>query len=199
MNPHILFNAFNGLAELVVRDPRAAERSIRSLAGLMRKLLDATERSAYSLDEERALVEDYLAAEALRLGARLRVDWTWDEGLGDLPFIPLLLQPLVENAIKHGIALTEGGGDLRLGASMEGARLRLEVRNTGQAPPPAIREGVGLRNLRSRLSWAYGDAAGVALRREGDWTVARMWLEPYLISHLPTETTHGRPQDRPGG
>ncbi|MFN8010755.1 MAG: histidine kinase [Holophagaceae bacterium] len=178
LNPHVLFNALNSLAELLQQDPGEAERCLRSMASLLRRILEASEVSSHPLGEERALVEDYLAVEAVRHGRRLRVEWDWDAALDGLPVMPLLLQPLVENALKHGISRTRRGGCLRLAAWREGARLRLRVANEGPAPAaaPGPRAGIGLKNLRARLALAYGDSAFLDFRREEPWTLADLDL-----------------------
>ena len=109
LHPHVLFNAMNGLAELIHRDPEAAEESVRHISALLRKVLDAAEQPAYTLGDERELLMDYLHMEGIRLRERLRLRWDWDERLDSLPLPPLLLQPLVENALKHGITPCEEG------------------------------------------------------------------------------------------
>lgn len=178
LNPHVLFNALNGLAELVTKSPEDAERSIRHLSDLLRKVLTASEQDQSRLGEERRLLEDYLHMEALRLGPRLRLDWDWDPEMDRVWMPPLLLQPLVENAIKHGIANSKGGGQLCIRARREGSDVVLTVQNTGQplvqAGPP---EGVGLRNLRARLDLCYADRASLSLRPEHGWTVAEIRVQ----------------------
>ncbi|HTL98595.1 MAG TPA: histidine kinase [Holophagaceae bacterium] len=181
LHPHVLFNSLNGLAELALKDPPRAERSIRALSDLLRKLLEASQSTYLPLSSERALVEDYLAVESMRLGERLAVEWQWDPGLDGCAAIPLLLQPLAENAIKHGIAPQLAGGRMVLGARREGAEIRLTVRTTGAPLTEGDGRGLGLANLRFRLALAYGEAAGLGLAREGDWTAAEVripWETP---------------------
>jgi hypothetical protein len=175
LHPHVLFNALNGLAELVRKDPVAAEACIGSLSKVMRHLVDTSDRRYVTLEEERRLVADYLAVEAMRLGARLQVDWEIDEDLLDLQLHPLLLQPLVENAIKHGISPHPAGGALMVAARREGEGVQLEVRNTG-VPLGQRREGTGTSNLKGRLALAYGEDADFLLTEDGGWTVARIAL-----------------------
>jgi hypothetical protein len=176
MNPHVLFNAIGGLTELVREDPTAAEEALVSLAGLLRGLLENGSRAQAPLASERTLIEQYLDLEHIRLGARLRVAWDWASELEGLELPPLLLQPLVENAIKHGIAPHRGGGDLRIFLQPEGERLRLGVANTGQPLEEGSVEGVGLRNLRERLVLLGERPEALRLRREGSWTVAELVL-----------------------
>jgi len=173
MNPHVLFNAISGVTEMVREDPAGAERALLDLAGLLRYLLDHGGQALQTLGEERILVTRYLALEQLRLGKRLRVEWRWDSGLDDRKLPPLLLQPLVENAIKHGIAPERAGGELRISARSSGADLELEVANTGLPPREGAAESVGLGNLRERLAILGADPiAAFRLRREGPWTLA---------------------------
>lgn len=106
MNPHVLFNAISGLSEMVREEPEAAEKALLNLSGLLRDLLDYSARNRAPLSQERTMVERYLALEQIRLGKRLRVTWDWDPALESRELPPLMLQPLVENALKHGIAPT---------------------------------------------------------------------------------------------
>ncbi|MBK8727128.1 MAG: histidine kinase [Holophagaceae bacterium] len=173
LHPHVLFNALNGLAELIHKDADAAEESVRRMSALLRNILRASRRDAFTLDEERSLVEDYLHLEGLRLGPRLRVAWVWDEALNGQRVPPLIIQPLVENAIKHGISTCRTGGDLVVTARRAGGVLDLEVRNTGSALVQGLAgQGIGVENLRRRLQLAYGEAAQLSLGTEGAWTVA---------------------------
>ncbi len=176
MNPHVLFNAISGLTELVREDPEAAERALVSLADLLRGLLDHGARAAVPLALERELVERYLALEQIRLGRRLQVDWQWDRALEAAEVPPLLLQPLVENALKHGIAPSRTGGEVRIGLQARDGDLELEVANTGLALQDAAPEGVGVHNLRERLALLGLPEAAFSLFRDGDWTRARIRL-----------------------
>jgi hypothetical protein len=181
LSPHVLFNTLNALAELARRDPEATEKALLDLSELYERMLHHGDRLLAPLSEERKVLERYLNVQALRLGARLQVEWDWDSGLDALQVPPLLLQPLVENALKHGIAPQAGLGTLRISGKRDAGRARLEVRNTGRTPGSPRAEGTGLRNLKERLHLAYGGKAGFDLVREGDWTVAHLDLpeEPW--------------------
>jgi hypothetical protein len=176
MNPHVLFNAISGLTELVREDPDAAEKALVSLSGLLRHLLDYSARRLAPLASERTLVEQYLALQQIRLGKRLRVAWEWEEAVQFLEVPPLLLQPLVENALKHGIGPHRGGGDLRIVLRTSGAGLELEVANTGRALPESYQEGIGLKNLKERLE-LFLPGSKLRLFREGEWTRAILELK----------------------
>ncbi|HZU52311.1 MAG TPA: histidine kinase [Holophagaceae bacterium] len=183
MHPHVLFNSLNGIVELIVKDPPAAEESVRALSDLLRRLLAAAESPFIALSEERAMVEAYLALESLRLGSRMEARWEWDSGLQDLRVPPLTLQPLVENAIKHGISPSKRGGTLVVILEREGNGLVLAVKNTGVSAQPSSAPGfgMGLRNLRERLVLAYGTGATLTLEREGDWTVALVRIRDFIL------------------
>lgn len=177
MNPHVLFNAISGLTELVREDPEAAEAALVNLSDLLRALLDHGSRLRAPLGDERRLVEHHLALERLRLGRRLRESWTWPEALDALEIPPLMIQPLVENALKHGVSLAVGGGSLDVKVTREGDQLCVRVANTGPAPAEVDGPGLGLRNLRERLSLLGAPVEALRLQREGDWTVAELRLE----------------------
>ncbi len=177
LHPHVLFNALNGILELLHKDVLAAETCVRNMADLLRRLLDASEQTFFRLDQERQLVEHYLAIESMRLGSRLRVAWEWADTLNGRLVPPLLLQPLVENAIKHGIAPNVEGGEIRIRLLVEGGLLRLEVWNTGCLPSDGTRRGaVGVKNLKARLALAFGAEGRYQLERQGEWTQASVTL-----------------------
>lgn len=172
LDPHVLYNALGGLAELVRSKPDAAEEALLDLADLYRSLTALGQKTLIQLGEERKLLEQFLAIEQLRLGTRLRVTWDWPESVDGVLLPPLLVQPLVENALKHGLAPSESGGELRLSARLEGQTLSVRVDNSGLpwAPGP---EGTGLGHLRARLALLGG-----ALRvedRDG-WTSTELRL-----------------------
>jgi signal transduction histidine kinase len=172
LSPHVLFNSLNGLAELVRQDVDRAEQAILDLAELYRSLLRHGDRPLAPLGDERAMVKRYLAVESLRLGDRLRVRWDWDEDLDRMMAPPFLLQPLVENALKHGIAGHPEGGEVRIKGSRDGEAFHLQVANTGRPASLVLGEGIGLRNLEARLKLAYGDRGRFHLHGEYGWTLA---------------------------
>ncbi|HBK56991.1 MAG TPA: histidine kinase [Xanthomonadales bacterium] len=175
IRPHFLFNMMNTIASLVHRDPDAAERAIEDTADLFRAAL-GRDKGDSSLDEELNLTRRYLAVEALRLGERLRVRWALREPLPNaLPMPRLLLQPLVENAVIHGIARLAEGGEILIEGGVEGDRLRITI---GNPAPPSRRhdrhpghenhESHGQQNVNLRLQYHYGPKARMtATNREG--------------------------------
>lgn len=172
LSPHVLFNSLNNLAELVRQDPEAAEQAILDLAELYRALLRHGDRPLAPLGDERQLVRRYLAVEKIRLGGRLRVHWDWDEGLDEVTAPPFLLQPLVENALKHGIAGHPEGGEIRIKGNLLRGAFHLQVANNGRPASLVLGEGVGLRNLEARLKLAYGERSRFQLHAEYGWTLA---------------------------
>jgi hypothetical protein len=175
MNPHVLFNALSGLSELVHEDPDAAEEALLELSRMLRLLLHHVSRPLMSLKEERELIRSYLTVEKIRLGNLLTVEWLWPEWVDMLSYPPLLLMPLVENAIKHGVAQSTMGGRLRIEASRDGQQLRLRVSNTGHEESRTAGHGMGHRNLEERLLILHPQAQ-FGLTREGPWTVAELRL-----------------------
>jgi hypothetical protein len=177
LEPHVLYNALNGLAELVHEDPLAAEEMIARLADLYRMLTVHGDAGLIRLEQERRLVEAYLAMEQMRLGERLQVAWRWPEWADPLPLPPFFLLPLVENAIKHGISPAEAGGQVVIACARTGAGVILSVENTGRALQ-GERRGVGLGNLEARLGLWTEMPASFKLTASGPWTVATVEWRP---------------------
>jgi LytS/YehU family sensor histidine kinase len=180
LDPHVLYNALGALSELVRENPAAAEEALLDFSDLYRRLTLLRERPFITLGEERELLERYLAIEDLRLGARLRVAWDWPSELDALQAPPLLVLPLVENAIKHGISPLRSGGELKLQlARLPEGGLRVRIANTGK---PLVLDaailGTGLRNLRARLALLGSGTSKLDLVSEGGWTVACLLLAP---------------------
>ena len=176
LSPHALFNTLNALAELARRDPEATERGLLDLSDLYEQMLGMSALRQVTLGEERSFLERYLALQTMRLGDRLRLEWAWDPALDGIRVLPLILQPLVENAHKYGIACEAGGGALRIQARREGGFLNLAVGNTGRPPGPRRPGGMGLANLEDRLRLAYHGRAALRLERQGDWTLATLHI-----------------------
>jgi two-component system sensor histidine kinase AlgZ len=169
VHPHFLFNSLNSISSLVTTDPKRAREMCILLAEFFRKTLALGEKSSVSLEEELAVARTYLAIEGLRLGPRLNIEELVDEAARLCRLPPLLLQPIVENAIRHGIATCAEGGTLRIEARTDGQRLRISVENPfdPDAPPrPGV--GLGLPNVRRRLLTGYGERAAVEAQRTAD-------------------------------
>lgn len=161
VNPHFLFNALNNLRALINEDPARAREMLSRLSNTLRHTLQHSARERVPLADELAVVRDYIALEELHHEERLRVDWHVDPATADASVPPMLLQLLVENAIKHGIARTPGGGVVDVSIQRHGPRLAVAVSNPGQWKPGSSEgTGLGLANLRERLARAGGEGAG---------------------------------------
>ena len=181
IRPHFLFNSMNTVAALVRVDPDAAERTIEDLCELFRAALgQAGAGREGTLGEELALIERYLAIEQLRLGERLRVRRELDGLPADYPLPRLLLQPLVENAVRHGIQPLREGGEILLRGRVDGRALRIDVSNPLPPAPGTPGHGHGLANVRQRVAWRYGARAAVeAGPQQGRFAVClRLPLDP---------------------
>jgi two-component system sensor histidine kinase AlgZ len=164
-NPHFLFNSLNAIAGLVGVDPERAERAIEALSESMRYALESTRTARVPLEREIEAVRDHLELERLRHGERLRASLDLEPGLESLPVPPLCLQPVVENAILHGISRREAGGKLAVCARREGGHLLLRVDDDGPGPRGSAHAGTGtaLSDLRDRLALLYGEAATLSV------------------------------------
>jgi signal transduction histidine kinase len=185
LDPHVLYNALGALSELVREDPRKAEEALLDFSDFYRRLTRLREVEWIRLEEERALLEQYLAMEGLRLGSRLEVVWEWPEALQELRIPPLLVLPLVENALKHGIAPCASGGRLGIRLQRLDEGLEVAVLNTGQplgAPDP---KGTGLRNLKARLELLGRGASTLALMTTSEGTCARLNLASDQVREAP--------------
>lgn len=155
MNPHFLFNALNTVASLVRSSPSSAERVVEDLADVLRTTLQRSAEAMSTVGAEVDYLRAYLAVEETRWGDRLRVVWDVPDALRALALPPMLLQPLVENALGHGLARIDGG-TVRISACAQGARLVVTVQDDGEGFPVAWKEGTGIGNLRQRLATVYG-------------------------------------------
>ena len=182
LNPHFLFNALHSMAELVHSDPKLAEQLLVRLGELLRQVLQSSARQEVTLAEELEFIRGYLDIEQMRLGERLKVDWDVESAALQARVPSLVLQPLVENAIQHGIAAVTGPGTLLLVARRDGEFLQLEVRDNGpglarsqdtQGPGNGSGNGIGIANTRARLERLYGARQSFDLQA-GDGLAVRL-------------------------
>jgi two-component system LytT family sensor kinase len=167
LHPHFLFNTLQAAAVLVHEDANAAEDVLLRLSELLRIAFDEMGQQEVPLSEELAFLNLYLGIQKQRFRDRLTVEVNADENVLALRVPSLILQPLVENALHHGIGARRDHDTVEVSASSHDEFLELEVRNFGsnlKSPLPATRQGVGLRNTRSRLEQLYGEAATLTLR-----------------------------------
>jgi two-component system sensor histidine kinase AlgZ len=172
IRPHFLFNSLNAVLALVRSDPRRAERTLEDLADLFRALV-SDGRSLVRLADEISLVERYAAIEQLRLGERLRMSWDLDQAPVDALLPPLVLQPLLENAVYHGVEPGTGIGDVLVRIERKGDRVHVLVENplrpAGSKGEGAVRSGnhMALDNIRERLMLFFDAEAKLETRTEG--------------------------------
>ena len=168
IEPHFLFNALNSIAGLIrERQSREAIATLVTLSDFLRRTISASNRQEVPLSEELDFVRQYLATQKVRFAERLQLSVDVPAELHDAAIPNLILQPLVENAIKHGIAKRQEGGSVRIAASSQDNRLHIRVSNDGPSLAPGWEEvatGVGLTNVRARLKALYGDAASFVMR-----------------------------------
>jgi two-component system sensor histidine kinase AlgZ len=174
IRPHFLFNSMNTIAALIRSRPADAERAVEDLADLFRASL-ADARVQVALEDELALARGHLRMEQLRLGERLKVEWRAVDAPSAARVPRLLLQPLVENAVRHGIEPLPGGGTVSISVRAQDGALVLEVENPRPAPGAALPidgevEGnrMALANIRQRLELVYGSKAALAVHEEAD-------------------------------
>jgi two-component sensor histidine kinase len=180
IEPHFIFNALNAVTGLI-REKRDEEAiaAVASLGDLLRRVTDRSERQFVTLDDEMDFILKYLEIQQLRFAERLRCQLDIPADLMRAQVPDFILQPLVENAIKHGIAKRAKGGELRIGAAREGELLTFSIFNEGPALAAGAHDGVGLANTRQRLQALYGDAQSLALRDVPRGVLATVTL-PYL-------------------
>lgn len=176
IRPHFLFNSMNTVAALIRVDPAAAERTVEDLCELFRAALGQRDTGDGTLGDELALVERYLAIEQLRLGERLRVRRELHELPPGFPLPRLLLQPLVENAIRHGIQPLREGGEVLLRGGRDGDGIVIEIINPLPDTPARPGNGHGLDSVRQRIGYRYGPRADVQAGAQGDRFVVRLQL-----------------------
>ena len=173
LNPHFLFNALHSIAELVHQDPKLAEQLIVRLGELLRQALETTRQPELTLSEELEFIRGYLDIEQMRLGDRLRVNWEVEPDALQARVPSLVLQPLVENAIQHGIAATAAPGTLTLRARRQDGFLHVDIADSGPglASPDLRPQGIGIANTRARLQRLYGERHGFELQHGSGLTV----------------------------
>lgn len=187
IHPHFLFNSLNAISALTTVDPKAAREMSLRLAEFLRKTLKLGATQMITLSEELTLIDDFIAIEKTRFGARLSFAKSVDEEALRCTVPALLLQPLVENAIKHGIANSLEGGTIALEIRHLGNRLSLAVTNPcDEDSLPKVTNGVGLKNVGGRLLSLYGNEARLDTRRSDSSFRAEISLPAHSDSHVRT-------------
>jgi two-component system sensor histidine kinase AlgZ len=179
INPHFLFNCLNSIRGMIVEDADQAQDMITKLANILRYSLQRDRNHTVPLETEMEAVSDYLALESIRFDDRLRVHLEAAENARRMEIPAMLLQTLVENAIKHGVERVPEGGVLSIRAALQADMLRIEVENSGslQSPPPESTQ-IGLANARERLRILYAERANMSLLASGQGRVTATILIP---------------------
>jgi len=181
LDPHFLFNTLNAVSALVERDPRGVRRMLSQLSELLRYNFDGPDEAEITLGSELELLDRYVDIMQIRFMGRLDVEARVNEDLKDAMVPALILQPLVENSIRHGVEQVSGSGEIIIEAELHGDALVIRVRDNGPGPAnlalaqdsgSGTRGGVGLRNVRDRLVQLYGSQQSLTLRRGDDGTGA---------------------------
>jgi sensor histidine kinase YesM len=177
IEPHFLFNTLANVASLVDSDPVLSKRMLEQFIRFLRASLAATRAESTTLAAEGELIGAYLDVLQVRMGERLRYGIEIEPSLAAFALPPMLLQPVVENAIKHGVEPQLQGGEVHLTASRAGSAVRIDVSDTGVGFGSSTRGGTGLTNLRERLKLIYGERASVEISdRSGGGTIVSLKL-----------------------
>ncbi len=163
IEPHFLFNSLSNILSLLDSDSEKGKSMLRSLTRYLRTSLSKTREDSSTVGQEMELIEDYLKIFKVRMGDRLLFKLDASDSVGDLPFPPMLIQPLVENAIKHGIEPKIEGGAITIRVENEKGRIRVEVSDTGMGLHANSDQGMGLKNIKDRLESLYAGQARLML------------------------------------
>lgn len=173
VEPHFLYNTLSNVVSLIDREPATAKHMTERLIGYLRHTLDASRRDNASVGDELAIIADYLEILRLRMGDRLAFSIEASDEVRALPLSPMLLQPLVENAIKHGLEPKIDGGRVTVSAAVDAGVLRIRVEDSGLGfgvATDTAGSGSGLANVRARLKALYGDAATLTIEQPAEGT-----------------------------
>ncbi|HEX4229901.1 MAG TPA: histidine kinase [Bryobacteraceae bacterium] len=192
LQPHFLFNTLNTIMVLVrQRKSRDAEEMLGRLSDLLRCVLEDVDTQEIPLRRELEYLQLYLSIEQVRFQDRLRVEIAMDPEVFDASVPHMVLQPIVENAIRHGIGGSSSAGKIRISARRVEGTLEMQVQDDGPGLGPASgghTSGIGLRNTRARLAQLYGDAASFSLRNDDYRGVVATVILPYRVTTLASET-----------
>lgn len=171
LNPHFLFNALSSIRSLIGENPQRAQQAVGELADVLRSAILAEHQQQISFERELEVVQHYLAIEKIRFEERLQVQYDIDPAIYPQPMPPMLLQTLVENAIKHGISKKTSGGNIRIRAGYEHGHCFIRVENSGQITTENLQNGFGITGTIKRLSLLYGNEASFSIRNADPQTV----------------------------
>lgn len=187
LHPHFLFNTLQGISSLIDRDQKRAKTTVLRLSNLLRTALQHANSDLVTLDEELKFIEDYLEIEKMRLAERLDITWLIRPETRQVLVPQMILQPLVQNAIVHGIACCREGGWLEIASKKTEDLMELSIRNSiGGRNQPGL--GLGLQNVRLRLRYLYGDEAAIRFEATKDRVAQAILVVPALESREPERT-----------
>ena len=178
INPHFIFNSLNSIRALVDENPQRARNAVTELSNILRSSMQTEQLETVPLERELGIIKDYLALENMRFEDRLKVEYDIDEDTLNQPVPPMMLQTLVENAIKHGISKQINGGLVKVISAFKGDYHELVVQNTGQLDSrQPTEEGFGLSSTTNRLSLLYGQRASFEIKQiNGSLVEARVQI-----------------------
>jgi len=168
LNPHFLFNSLNSIRALVDENPERARTAVTELSNILRASMKVEKFETVSMRKELNIIKDYLALEHIRFEERLKVNYEIEEETLDLLVPPMMLQTLVENAIKHGISHATTGGYLDIISKISGLNHEIIIRNPGQLDEESQHRGFGLESTRQRLKLLYKNGAYFAIHNLND-------------------------------
>jgi two-component system, LytTR family, sensor kinase len=193
INPHFIFNALNGIRALIDENPERARKAITELSNILRSSLSAEKAETVSLKEELRIVKDYLALESMRFEDRLKVEFDVDEKTLNNPVPPMMLQTLVENAIKHGISKQMKGGVIKIVSDINQNQHELLVQNTGHLNGYAKHGGgFGIASTKDRLSLLYGEKASFEIKQLNETLVEARVIMPMTGTFVKNQATAER-------
>jgi len=174
LNPHFMFNALNSIRALIEEDPKSAQTAVTKLSNILRYSLKIERNETVPLDEEIQTVADYLALEAMRLEERIKYKISVDPKSSKIEIPPMMIQTLVENGIKHGIAKRTNGGEIFVTTKLENSNLYISIKNSGQIEEDLLKQsnGFGISNTKQRLNLIYGDNAKFEIKNNSDDSVS---------------------------
>ena len=185
INPHFIFNSLNGIRALIDENPERARKAITELSNILRSSLSAEKAETVSLNEELKIVRDYLALESMRFEDRLKVEFEINEKTLNNPVPPMMLQTLVENAIKHGISKQMKGGIIRVISNAAQNQHELLVQNTGHLNGFAKQGGgFGISSTKDRLNLLYGDRASFEIKQLNETLVEAKVIMPVTTNTI---------------
>lgn len=177
LNPHFLFNSLNSIKALILIEPSKAKESLTILSNLLRSSLVVSKEGVIPLSKEIELVQNYLKLEKMRFEERLNVEWSIQENTENIKIPPLVLQMMVENAVKHGISNLVSGGKINIVIRQNPKGLVIQVKNTGQIEENEETFGIGLENTKRRLDLQYQNRASLLMYEEENMVVSQILLK----------------------